>query len=151
MMASIPFMAPSAASLQFNVSWTNEMAALGNNVPLTWKTIMRFFYDPRKYKSVSREYWKIRGGAGDMSLHHWLFPQRATWVPEGLRNAGFNLMELPRGFNSWMGYSTTYGRTAEWGLRVGAPAGSAYLGSEIGNYLYENLGSDNYPSTDSHQ
>lgn len=51
-----------------------------------------------------------------MSLHHWLFPQRS-----GALDAGWNLLEIPGAFNSWMGYSSV-GRGVEWGLRVAIPS-----------------------------
>ena len=64
----------------------------------------RFIYDNRDFKNaVSPGYWRPRGGAGNLALHHWLFPQKATWVPRGFRNAGFNLVVINARRNSWMG------------------------------------------------
>lgn len=83
----------------------------------------RFFSDPRTYGTVGKQYWKARGGAGVMSLHHWLLPQRA-----GALNAGWNLLEVPGAFNSWMGYSSV-GRGVEWGLRFAIPG--SLLGAAI--------------------
>ena len=72
----------------------------------------RFFFDDRLFRTISSEYWAINGPADGSSLHRWLFPQSAEWVPQGIRNAGFNLMELPPliatpygGLNQWMGMS----------------------------------------------
>lgn len=81
------------------------------------KKAPRFFYDPRNFKTISREYWEARGGAGGKSLHHWLFSQKSK-IPAGFRNAGFNLLELPAmrgvfhhslGLNQWMGFAARWG------------------------------------------
>ncbi len=116
----------------------------------------RFFYDSRSFREISSEYWHARGAAGGRSLHHWLFAQRAAWVPQGVRNAGFNLLELPslRGvfhrtldMNRWMGFARNWGsvpaaqsRVVERALRVGVPASAGaagYGGYRIGEELYE--------------
>jgi RHS repeat-associated protein len=134
-------------------AWTATSEFASNAVDKVGK----FFYDARPYRVVSREYWAENGPAAGRSLHHWLFPQRATWVPEGLRNAGFNLLELPanptiKGFNlnSWMGFAPSWTnypahQVGAWllenGIRVGIPsalAGSAALGGYLGSggHLY---------------
>jgi hypothetical protein len=114
----------------------------------------QFFYDARPFRTVSREYWAVNGPAEGASLHHWLIPQRATWVPEGIRNAGFNLFELPAGptsltrglgLNQWMGFAPRWGGTqaaaafaVENGIRLAVPgalAGGAYGGYELGSWL----------------
>ncbi|HVR39063.1 MAG TPA: Ig-like domain-containing protein [Thermoanaerobaculia bacterium] len=111
----------------------------------------RFFYDPRPFREISRAYWEARGPANGASLHHWLFPQRAAMIPVGLRNAGFNLLELGafRGIfhrslslNTWMGFALRWGgararnaQIVENSIRVGLPAaatGAGVLGYEIG-------------------
>jgi len=106
----------------------------------------RFFYDDRSFRTISREYWAENGPADGSSLHHWLFPQSATWVPQGIRNAGFNLMELPPiidtpfgGLNQWMGMSRSpWAPVIDWGIRIGVPAsigGAAYGGAQLGAAL----------------
>jgi hypothetical protein len=119
----------------------------------------RFFYDARDFKqAISREYWETRRPANGRSLHHWLFPQRATWIPEGIRNAGFNLLELPayRGvfhrslaLNQWMGLAPNWRglRSAaaiatENGIRVTLPVAGGmvmYGGYKAGNFTIESL------------
>jgi hypothetical protein len=86
----------------------------------------RFFWDPRRFRTISREYWTRVGPANGRSLHHWLIPQRWNWVPQGIRNAGFNLLELPRffrfgaggGLNQWIGFAQRWG-----GMRAAAAHG----------------------------
>lgn len=114
----------------------------------------RFFYDSRSFDAISDEWWAVRGPADGRALHHWLIPQRTTWVPAGIRNAGFNLVELPglRGvfhptldLNTWMGFAPRWGGvqayqagTVEWGIRLaipGAVAGGAYAGWQVGSEL----------------
>jgi RHS repeat-associated protein len=115
------------------------------------RAFTRFFYDSRDFKrQISREYWKRRGPANGRSLHHWAIPQRAKWVPEGIRNAGWNLLELPAmrgvfhrnlGLNQWMGLARQWGPGARLGaaamenaIRLGIPlsaAGSAYTGYRV--------------------
>ena len=75
---------------------------------------------------------------------------------QGVRNAGFNLLELPslRGIfhprlnlNTWMGFATRWGGShalkagaVEWGIRVVIPGGiigGGYAGWELGEYLSE--------------
>lgn len=83
--------------------------------------LSRVFFDPRKFSQISRAYWSENGPAMGRSLHHWLIPQRAAWVPQGIRNAGFNLVELPAlrgafhptlGLNQWMGFARNWGPAA---------------------------------------
>lgn len=116
--------------------------------------IPRFFYDPRNFKGeISPEYWASRSADG-ASLHHWLIPQRAGWVPQGIRNAGFNMVELPAfrgvfhrslGLNQWMGFARNWGpgparqaalvengiRLAIPGSIVGAGAAGGYVGYQL--------------------
>jgi hypothetical protein len=118
----------------------------------------RFFYDNRNFRrEISPEYGSARGGANGHSLHHWLFPQRAG-IPQGIQNAGFNLINLPPmrsvfhrslDVNTWMGWARNWGpqhaARAAWvenGIRVGIPAlctGTAYVGYEVGGELWELL------------
>ena len=120
--------------------------------------VRRFFYDPRDHRTIGRKYWAARGPANGRSLHHWLIPQRARWVPRGIRNAGLNLLELPslRGvfhrtldLNTWMGFARNWGRgdrfnamLVESTIRLGVPmltAGTAYASYQIGDHLTEHL------------
>jgi len=104
----------------------------------------KFFYDNRAFRAISREYWKANGPANGSSLHHWLFPQSATWVPQGIRNAGFNLLELPPiidtpfgGLNQWMGLSPSpWAPVVDWGIRLGIPTSlisAAAAGAALGS------------------
>lgn len=100
--------------------------------------LRRFFWDPRQFNTISREYWgRFRGlgGAAGGSLHHWLIPQRWGWVPQGIRNAGFNLLVLNGRLNTWMGFAARWGgaraaaaHVIENGIRVLVPAGAAGAG-----------------------
>ncbi len=119
----------------------------------TW--VRRWFYDPREFSVISRQYWADRGPAAGRSLHHWLFPQRWKWVPVGFRNAGVNLLELPefRGLahprlslNAYMGLAprwripmeTLKAGAWEWGIKAAIPALStvaAYGGYRAGKWL----------------
>ncbi len=84
--------------------------ALGRNGP-----IWRFFWNNRAFSSVSRAYWRRYGPAAGRSLHHWLFPQRATWIPQALRNAGFNLLEMPKILPGSLSLNTYLGFAVRWG------------------------------------
>ena len=115
----------------------------------------RFFYDPGPFRTISREYWNLNGPANGASLHHWLFPQRVTFVSAGIKNAGFNLIKLPAmrgvfhetlGLNQWMGFARNWGPAAarnaaivENSIRVGIPTatgGAAYGAYEIADRLW---------------
>jgi RHS repeat-associated protein len=119
----------------------------------TWRrfarsSFTRFFLDFRTYKSISGAYWRARGGARGMELHHWLFPQRWGWVPAPIRNAGFNLLVTPGWLNNYMGrsflaYSPRWlaSRGLETSIRIAIPgslAGSAYGGYLLGDWFYHN-------------
>lgn len=111
----------------------------------------RFFYDPRSFRTISRVYWAAQGGARGASLHHWLIPQRWSFIPAGIRNAGFNLLHLPKvlrgnlGINQWMGFALRWGgwkmtvaMTIENGIRVLIPLslyGGAGAGIRAGQWL----------------
>jgi len=112
----------------------------------------RFFWDSRTYNAVSKAYWKANGPANGRSLHHWLIPQKMARIPQGLRNAGFNLMELPKvlpgnlGLNQWMGFAANWGGyravfafTIENGIRILIPL-SIYEAATIGNNSNQNNG-----------
>lgn len=118
--------------------------------------IGRFFYDARPFAQISREYWAANGPAAGRSLHHWLIPQRARWIPAGIRNAGFNLLQLPAlrgtfhpslGLNQWMGFARNWSPAAareaalvENAIRLEVPAaagGAGYAGYELGSAVEE--------------
>ena len=114
--------------------------------------IGRFFWDSRAFDVIRKEYWLRNGPAAGRSLHHWLIPQRWTAIPEGIRNAGFNLLEMPKilpgplGLNQWMGFAVRWGGTrwvtamiTENGIRVLIPVSGyvtynvfRWIGNEIG-------------------
>jgi RHS repeat-associated protein len=90
----------------------------------------RFFRDRRKFGTVSRQYWGARNGSGGNHLHHWAIPRRS-----GGPNAGWNLLDVHGGFNSWMNGTTLPRRAVEWGVRVGIPGtvvGGAVRGGQWG-------------------
>ncbi|HVT88895.1 MAG TPA: hypothetical protein VHD56_08595 [Tepidisphaeraceae bacterium] len=141
-----------------SIMLTGPARTLGGELNLgnAAQSVGRFFYDPRDFRLISKEYWAARGGAEGSSLHHWLFPQRATWIPKGIRNAGFNLVELApmRGFfhptlslNTWMGFATRWGPAeareaakVELGMRAAIPAAgtaAAVIGYKTGKELYK--------------
>ncbi|UMR29608.1 DUF6531 domain-containing protein [Massilia sp. MB5] len=107
--------------------------------------IGNFFWNTSRFSNISRTYWGARGGAGGMSLDHWFFPQAAARngsLPSGLVNGGWNLLEMPRTLNTWLGFAPGWGGTqatlanaARVGIQVGVPsvaAGSGYAGYQIG-------------------
>jgi len=74
--------------------------------PEASQELTRFFYDPRAFSGkpwenaaefVSDSYWEGSPANGN-ALHHWLIPQSAEWVPQGIRNAGFNLVVTSQKF-----------------------------------------------------
>ncbi len=80
------------------------------NIDYSWR---KLFWDDRDYEKVSRQYWRVSRGAGGQegsSLQHlWIRAQRVPGggsrspFPQGLRNAGLNLMEIPKRYNSHLG------------------------------------------------
>jgi len=113
--------------------------------------LQRFFLDPRTFTTISRQYWQEFGPAVGRSLHHWLIPQRWTWVPQAIRNAGFNLLEMPKilpgslGLNQWMGFAVRWGgqrlvvaMIVENGVRILIPVSAVatyHAGKWLGNEL----------------
>jgi len=139
--------------------WTARQAVRGFTV---LKTVFRFLYDNRTFRAISRRYWRLNGPASGNSLHHWLLPQRWTWIPQGLRNAGFNLLNLPAvinfpgGLNSYLGFALNWGGyrmvvavLIENGIRIVVPLaiyGSWNFGQSIGQQIV-NSGSSSQPTT----
>ena len=115
--------------------------------------LKRFFYDSRTFTTISRQYWQRFGPASGRSLHHWLIPQRWSWISQGIRNAGFNLLRLPKllpgslGLNQWVGFAMRWGGTrmvvavlVENGIRVLIPVtalASYHTGKWLGNEMVE--------------
>ena len=64
---------------------------------------LRTYTEQTAFKSISGQYWRQSGGAGGKALHHLWFQNQSRWIPRGLRNAGFNLLEIPGPLNTWMG------------------------------------------------
>jgi len=110
------------AAAKFAKALKSVGGALVESAPKIGLTgVRRFFYDPRSFRQISRAYWDLRRPVAGRSLHHWLIPQSAKWVPAGIRNAGFNLVELPGmqgvfhprlGLNQWMGFAKNWGTAA---------------------------------------
>jgi hypothetical protein len=109
-----------------------------------------FFWNADKFNRISRAYWGARGGAGGMSLDHWALSQasaRSGAVPSGLVNGGWNLLEMPASWNTWLGFAPRWGGTqaamanaARRAIQVGVPgvaAGSFYAGYEYGHSQQE--------------
>jgi RHS repeat-associated protein len=101
-------------------------------------SLSNFFWDSRSFSSISADYWGA-GGANGMSLDHWLFSQaaaRAGTIPTGIANAGFNLLELPASWNTWLGFAPNWGGTqaflanlARLGIQTGVPTAAAAAGA----------------------
>ncbi|MFW6154291.1 MAG: RHS repeat-associated core domain-containing protein [Planctomycetota bacterium] len=103
---------------------------------MTVGSLSRFFYDPRTFKTISHGYWqRFSTPHVGRSLHHWLIPQKCKSIPVGIRNAGFNLLNMPKilqgniTLNTWMGFAINWGgRRAlaamftTWGVRILIPA-----------------------------
>jgi RHS repeat-associated protein len=149
------------------LGWADDVVRLSKTSAATITTApglltraRRVFWDSRDFRTISREYWAARGGANGRSLHHWLMPQRRQWVPQGLRNAGFNLVDLPAargvfhrslGMNQWMGFARNWGpqhatqaAMVENTIRVGVPlsvatsGGIGYaIGTEVNAWITE--------------
>jgi hypothetical protein len=134
-----------------SLTGVSAMSAVPKTIAGELSQVPRFAWDNRSFDKIRRLYWRFHGPADGRSLHHWLFPRRWTWVPQGLRNAGFNLLELPAGprglmhnlgLNQWMGWAPRWGGHERWlalgvenAIRVGIPgaiAGAIYAGAQIG-------------------
>lgn len=139
------------ALLQYGVSGT--LASLKDAATLITKPIgnqwqmagEKFFWNP--VKSFS-SYWRYSGGAGRIagqingnSLQHLFFQSASKWIPIGLRNAGFNLLELPFAINHWAGGIFWREMAIRLGvLQLGAYA--AYSGWQLGEMLAKQFGWD---------
>lgn len=86
----------------------------------------RFFWDPRRWATISKGYWTARGGAGTSSLDHWIVSRSfgtSIGLPSGLTNAGLNLVQMPQRVNSFLGGFLGPGAT-----RTGATQAAMALG-----------------------
>ncbi|MDA3835610.1 MAG: RHS repeat-associated core domain-containing protein [Spirochaetales bacterium] len=88
--------------------------AFGTTAKLIWKGyssnsrleygISRLFWNNRTFSSVSNQYWsQTIGRANGKALHHIFVQNQSSWMPQGFRNAGFNMLEIPASLNTWMG------------------------------------------------
>jgi hypothetical protein len=124
--------------------------AIGNNWTLIRRdrsNILRWFWDNRSYDAVRTQYWRVSKGSHGLNLHHWLIPRRwaRRWpfIPRGLTNSGLNLVELPAGFNQWLGRGALR-EVKEFGFRIifgaslyGSYKGGDYIGSEFMEFIGE--------------
>jgi RHS repeat-associated protein len=107
-----------------------------------WRGMGRYFYDSRSWSTVSRDWTRWWGASRRVGphLHHAIFPQRWTWIPQGLRNAGFNYMPMSRWLNSGvLNMFPRLGRPFEWVWRFGYitqfnPLVNPFLGRYPGSY-----------------
>jgi hypothetical protein len=90
------------------------------------RELRRLFYNNVTSKWARRRYWVVGEGAQGRHLHHWLFPDRWKWVPNGIRQAGFNLMEVSRELN--LGLTGPLIEVNEWIFRIGVLLMSAANG-----------------------
>jgi RHS repeat-associated protein len=66
-------------------------------------SVKNIFSDSRTWNAIQKQYW--RGQANGNSLQH-LWTLRTNGVlPQQFRNAGWNLIEVPKTLNTWMGDS----------------------------------------------
>ena len=85
---------------------------------------------------------RSQGGLANrgLALYHAIFPQRWTWIPQGLRNAGFNYMPMSPWLNSvLLNKFPRLGRPFEWVWRAGYitqfnPLVNPFLGRYSGSY-----------------
>jgi RHS repeat-associated protein len=125
----------------------------------------RYFYDNRLFtpttgsgvpsrQTVRVGYWRDFGPARrpGRSLDHWMIPQKWRWVPQGVRNAGWNLLEMPMiirkfgGFNQWMGmvrgkWAVRAATALRQTIRViipGTVISKAYEGYQVGQRFLDN-------------
>ena len=76
------------------------------------KTLLK---DPRRWSSISRAFWRqFPNGAEGRALSHWLIPRSATWVPNSIKNAGWNTVLLSGRFNTWMGFAPMRFGVSAW-------------------------------------
>lgn len=69
--------------------------------PRTEYSLKNIFWDSRTYDAIRQQYW--RRGANGSSLQH-LWSLRTNGIlPQPMRNAGWNLLEVPGSLNTWMG------------------------------------------------
>lgn len=69
--------------------------------------VRRFFWDGRTFGTISRNFWRARGGARswDQQLHHWFFEQNGfigRFIPNGIKNAGWNLFAARTWVNNYV-------------------------------------------------
>ena len=126
-------------------AWALTGSGAGSLVKGGFVGIRTFFWNPGNFRTISRQYWAAQGGAAGMSLDHWLISQaagRAGNIPNGIVNAGFNLLEIPSTWNTWLGFAPNWGglegaiaQAARLGIQIGIPGlagAAAYTGYEIG-------------------
>jgi RHS repeat-associated protein len=74
--------------------------------------IKNFLSNSDPFRKISRNYWSRRGGANGMSLDHWWYSQaeaRAGSVSSATANGGWNLLEMPASWNTYLGFAERWG------------------------------------------
>jgi RHS repeat-associated protein len=64
--------------------------------------VKELFYNADEFAAVSKQYWQGTATEVGAQLQHLWVMNSTRWVPQGIRNAGFNLLEIPAAFNHWM-------------------------------------------------
>jgi hypothetical protein len=125
--------------------WRNVYYQMGHGRNASiWRGLGRYFYDSRSWDSGSRDWTRGWGASRRLGphLHHAIFPKRWTWIPQGLRNAGFNYMPMTPWLNSvLLNRFRSLGYPFEWMWRFGYitqfnPLVNPFLGRYPGSYYY---------------
>ena len=127
-----------------------QWRAFGSEIPLVRRdgliAVRRWFWEERTFGYKSKRYWDLAPNrAAGKDLGHTLLSHSASRQPlperaEGFRNAGFNLLELPKGLNHWLGryvYREDAMRHALLGTLTATGLGAAALTHRL---LYTGMG-----------
>lgn len=105
--------------------------------------ISKLFYNDKPYKNVSSQYRKTGSKSAKkirdiqhIELQHLWWMNSNKHIPQGIKNSGLNLLEIPDEFNTWMSNK----KTRNWTFRaivLSILAASAWAGWDVGSYLTE--------------
>jgi len=108
---------------------------------------LRTYTEEQAFKSISNQYWgQSANRASGKALHHLWVQNQSKWFPRGLRNAGFNLLEIPASLNTWMGGRTSRELAFRGGvatLLTGIGGGSAWITSSLLDWDDDDSGQSN--------
>gem|GEM_PF-3678697 len=107
--------------------------------------LKKFFWNDISWNRTSSLIWE--GKAAGNSMQHLLFQNSWKWVPRGLRNAGFNLLEIPLNLNRLLGGIPVREQMLRYFV-IDLMANTTYSSYQITEYMLKLMGEYGNPMSE---